>query len=85
MDLSEEKVVNAVKADSQAARAGIAVGDKVVTVNDTPLAADEKLSEVIAGVSVGEEVRFGLLSKAGDTEGDDDAYDAYDTYAEMKA
>lgn len=87
MDLSEDKVVSAVKAGSQAARVGIAVGDKVVTVNDKPLAADEKLSEVISGFAVGAEVTFGLLSNAGDTEGDDDAhdaYDAYDGYAEMK-
>ena len=67
MDLSADNMIRAVKAGSQAARARIAAGDKVVTVNGRPLVEGTPLSKLLRGVAVGAEVKLGLLPAAAAT------------------
>jgi serine protease Do len=49
-----------VSSGSVAQRAGIRVGDVIVTFNGTPLAPGTRLRELTAGLRWGDEVRVGL-------------------------
>lgn len=53
--LTQTRVVS-VTADSPAAQAGLQVGDVILSVNDTPLDANNRLADVIARFKPGDEV-----------------------------
>jgi len=65
VDFGDSTVVEAVKPDSQAARAGVAVGERVATVNGAAVATSAELQAALEAAGVGSTVVLGLASADG--------------------
>ena len=63
MELDGARMVTSVQPASQAARAGVAVGVTVTSVNEEPLEAGVSLSDVFSSFAVGAEVRLGMRAE----------------------